>query len=78
MKKVYLSFSTDIIHEGHLNIIREAKKYGKLIIGVYSDEAITKFDRYSTLDFEDRKNLFENIPDVEKIVIQNEVSKKKF
>ncbi len=77
MKKVYLSFSTDIIHEGHLNIIREAKKYGKLIIGVYSDEAITKFDRYSTLDFEDRKNLFENIPDVEKIVIQNEVSYKK-
>lgn len=25
MKKVYACFGTDVIHEGHLNIIREAK-----------------------------------------------------
>ncbi len=33
MKTVYTCFCTDIIHEGHLNIINEAKKLGKVVIG---------------------------------------------
>ena len=28
MKKVYACFCTDVIHEGHLNIINKAKEYG--------------------------------------------------
>ena len=39
MAKIYTCFSTDIIHEGHLHIIEEAKKYGDVYIGVLSDEA---------------------------------------
>ncbi len=73
MKKVYISFSTDIIHEGHLNVIEEAKKYGELIIGVFSDKAITKFDRHSILNVDERIKLFEKIDGVSKIVVQNEV-----
>ena len=40
MKKVYACFCTDVIHEGHLNIIHEAKKYGKVIAGVLSDAVL--------------------------------------
>ena len=43
MKIVYTCFTTDVIHEGHLNIIHEAQKYGEVIAGVLSDEAMISF-----------------------------------
>ena len=39
MKKVYTCFCTDMIHEGHLNILKEARKQGQVIVGVLADEA---------------------------------------
>ena len=41
MKKVYVGMSADLIHPGHLNIIKEASKLGKVIIGLLTDKAIT-------------------------------------
>ncbi len=41
-KSIYLLLLRDIIHEGHLNIIKEAQKYGEVIIGVLSDEAMVR------------------------------------
>lgn len=49
MKKVYTCFCTDVIHEGHLNIIKNAQQYGDVIIGVLSDEAVVKFNRFPTI-----------------------------
>lgn len=46
MKRVYTCFCTDVIHEGHRNIIREAGKYGELTIGVLSDAAMIRFNRF--------------------------------
>ena len=34
-KTVYLCFSTDIIHGGHIAIIRKAQQLGTLIVGVW-------------------------------------------
>ena len=34
MKKIYAGMAADLIHHGHINIIKEAKKYGKVIIGL--------------------------------------------
>ena len=45
MKTVYTCFCTDVIHEGHLNIIHEAGKYGEVILGVLGDEAMIRFTR---------------------------------
>ena len=69
-KKVYACFSTDVIHEGHMNIVDEAKKYGDVIVGVLSDEACVKFDRFPTIQVEDRVMMFEKLPGVSKVVIQ--------
>lgn len=74
MKTVYTCFTTDVIHEGHMNIIREAKKYGRLIAGVMSDEAMVKFDRFPTLSFEARKQLFTDISLIDEVVEQKSVS----
>lgn len=73
MKLVYTCFCTDVIHDGHLNIINEAKKYGKLIIGVLTDEAMIKFNRFSTISFEERLNLVKNIEGVSDVIIQEDI-----
>ena len=73
MKKVYTCFCTDIIHEGHLNIIIEARKYGELTIGVLTDAAMIRFNRFPTITFEERIKLVENIDGIKNIVIQEDV-----
>lgn len=75
-RTVYMCFSTDMIHSGHIAIIRKAEKLGKLIIGVLSDEAVTSYKRFPLLPFEERKSMFENIAGVYKVVEQKTLSYK--
>ncbi len=74
MKTVYACFTTDIIHEGHENIIRQAKQYGRLIAGVMSDEAMVRFDRFPTRTTKERIAMFEQLPEVDEVVVQEHVS----
>ena len=73
MKKVYTCFCTDVIHEGHLNIIREAQKYGEVIVGVLSDEAMVRFNRFPTVSFEQRMQMVKEIDGVSKVIVQDDV-----
>ena len=75
-RTVYMCFSTDMIHSGHITIIRKAEKLGKLIIGVLSDEAVASYKRFPLLPFEERKVMFENIAGVCKVIEQNKLSYK--
>lgn len=70
MAKVYMCFTTDVIHEGHINIINEAGKYGEVIIGVLTDEAMVMFDRFPTISFEERVELIRKTPGVDRVVTQ--------
>jgi phosphoenolpyruvate phosphomutase len=70
MKKVYVGMSADLIHPGHLNIINEAKKYGEVVIGLLTDEAITSYKRLPFLTYEQRKIIIENIKGVKEVVSQ--------
>ena len=73
MKTVYTCFCTDVIHEGHLNIIHEAKALGSVIVGVLSDEAMIRFNRFPTVSFEERIRIVEEIKEVDKVVVQESV-----
>ncbi len=73
-RTVYICFSTDIIHSGHIAIIKKAKQLGKVMVGVLSDEAVASYKRYPMLSFEERKTLFENIFGVDKVVEQKTLS----
>ncbi len=73
MKKVYTCFCTDVIHEGHLNIINEAKKYGEVYVGVLTDEAMVRFDRFPTISFEERVALVKGLEGVKEVLIQDEI-----
>lgn len=76
-RTVYMCFSTDRIHTGHISIIKRAEKLGKLIIGVLSDEAIISYRRFPLLPFSERKALFEHIVGVYQVIEQKELNYKK-
>ena len=69
-KKVYVGMSADLIHPGHLNIIREAAKLGDVIIGLLTDKAIASYKRLPYLEFEQRKEIISNIKGVSRVVPQ--------
>ena len=73
-RTVYMCFSTDMVHSGHIAIIRKAQRLGKLIIGVLSDEAVASYKRFPLVPFEERKALFESISGVSKVIEQKTLS----
>ena len=49
MKKknlVYVALAADIIHEGHINILKIASRYGKVIVGLLTDRAIASYKNF--------------------------------
>ena len=71
MKTVYTCFCTDVIHDGHLNIISNAKKYGEVVIGALSDEALIRYNKFTTISLEERIRLYESLDGVDRVVVQN-------
>ena len=77
MKKkiVYVGLSLDIIHHGHINLIKKASSYGDLIIGLITDKALESYKKLPLLEYESRKKILDNIKGVKKI-LNNEDSLK--
>ena len=73
MKKVYTCFCTDIIHEGHLNIISEASKLGKVVVGALSDEALIRYNRFPTKNLQERIKMYEALEGVSRVVVQDDM-----
>ena len=73
-RTVYMCFSTEYIHSGHVAIINKARRLGRLIIGILSDQAVASFKRYPLIPYEERKVLVENIAGVERVVEQKTLS----
>ncbi len=62
--------SADILHHGHLNIINEGAKLGKLTVGVLTDEAVASYKRLPFLEYNLRSKIVENIKGVNKVIPQ--------
>lgn len=71
--KVYTCFCTDVIHEGHMNILKEAAKYGEVIVGVLSDESMIKFNRFPTISLDERCQNVRDTGLVAQVVVQKEI-----
>ena len=54
-RTVYLCFSTDIVHGGHLNILRRAAALGRVTVGVLSDQAVASYKRFPLLTAGERR-----------------------
>ena len=72
MKTVYTCFCTDVIHEGHLNIINNAKKYGRVVVGALCDKELIRFNKFPTKTLEERIKLYQNLDGVDEVIVQND------
>lgn len=72
-KKVYTCFCTDIIHDGHLNIINECRKLGRVIVGALSDSALIRYNKFPTISQEERVKLYKSLEGVDEVVIQDDM-----
>ena len=70
-KIVYVPLAVDILHSGHLNIINRAKKYGKVVIGLLSDNAVAEYKNIPSLEYEERYKIVKNLKNVHKIIKQD-------
>ena len=69
-KKVYVPLAVDFLHEGHINILKTAKKYGEVIVGLLSDEAIANYKTIPILKYKNRELLVKNLKYVSKVIPQ--------
>ena len=60
-KKVYVALSADILHEGHINILKIAFNLGNVTVGLLTDKAIAEFKKLPLLNYNQRKQVIENI-----------------
>ena len=70
-KIVYIALSADILHEGHINIIKTASKYGEVIAGLLTDAAISSYKNIPTLNYKQREIVLRNIKLVKEVIPQN-------
>ena len=69
-KTVYIGMSADLIHPGHLNVIKKANSLGFVIVGLLTDAAIASYKRMPVMTFDQRLQVIENIKGVGKVVPQ--------
>ena len=70
-KKVYVGMSVDLIHEGHINIIKEAAKLGIVTVGLLTDAAIASYKRLPYMPYENRKLIISEIKGVDNVIQQH-------
>ena len=63
--------SADIIHPGHLNIIKKGSELGKVTIGLLTDKAISSYKRLPYLTYTQREEILINIKGVSKVIKQD-------
>ncbi len=73
MKTVYTCFCTDIIHEGHKNVIAKARELGRVVVGALSDEALIRYNRFPTATLEERMAAYAQLDGVDEVVVQEDM-----
>ena len=69
-KTVYVGLSADILHEGHINILKKASKLGDVVVGLLTDKAISSYKRFPLLNYKQRESVLKNIKYVSKVISQ--------
>lgn len=76
-KKVFLCMSTDIIHGGHVELIRRAAQLGEVTVGVLTDEVVASYKRFPLLCCEERMKIIAGLQGVSHVIRQDELSYRK-
>ncbi len=78
-KKIMIDMSSTLIHHGHIRLIKKARKYGDLTIGLTKDKQIKKHKGYfPELNYKFRREILSEIKGVKKIVPSDWLITQKF
>ena len=69
-RKVYVGLSADILHKGHINILKIANSYGEVTVGLLTDEAIASYKKFPHLNYEQREIVLKNLKYVKNVIPQ--------
>jgi phosphoenolpyruvate phosphomutase len=72
-KTVYVAMAVDLIHPGHINVLKTAEELGDIILGLLTDKAIASYKRLPFMSFEQRRVVAENLKGVCRVVAQEEL-----
>lgn len=67
---VYVPMAVDILHPGHINIINIAARYGRVMVGLFTDEAIASYKRIPYMEYDQRKAVIRSVKGVSEVVPQ--------
>jgi phosphoenolpyruvate phosphomutase / 2-hydroxyethylphosphonate cytidylyltransferase len=75
-KKVYVCLIADLLHAGHIKILKEAASLGEVTLGLLTLEACGELNDIPYLDYEKRKQVLESLSMVTNVIPQNRASYK--
>jgi phosphoenolpyruvate phosphomutase len=67
---VYVAMSADIVHPGHINVLRVARELGSVTVGLLTDEAIASYKRLPHMSYEQRLAVISELSGVDRVVPQ--------
>jgi len=73
-KKVYVSMVADLFHAGHVKILKEASKYGEVIVGLLTSSAVNELNDTVYLKYQQREDVLLSLSMVSKVIPQNTAS----
>ena len=76
-KQVYVGLAADILHEGHINILRTACELGDVTVGLLTDSAISAYKKFPHLNYKQREIVLKNIKYVKKVIPQKTLDYRK-
>ncbi|OUW73503.1 MAG: hypothetical protein CBD76_03145 [Pelagibacteraceae bacterium TMED216] len=66
---IFVPMCADFIHHGHINILKNAKRYGSVIIGLMTDKAILSYKKKKPLiKYKNRYTILKNLKNVDHII----------
>lgn len=68
---VYVGMSADLVHPGHLNLLRAAAELGSVTVGLLTDAAVASYKRLPYMSFEQRRQVVEALRWVDSVIPQH-------
>ena len=75
-KKVYVSLIADLLHAGHIKVLKEAEKHGEIVVGLLTSTAINELNDTAYLKYQQRLDVLKNLSMVAEVIEQNTASYK--
>lgn len=66
---VFVPMSADILHKGHINILKKSKKLGNVIVGLMTDKGIFSYKEKKPLfSYNERKSMLLSLKYVDQVI----------